>query len=488
MNTILLQPTDVLFFRDGRPMNASLAGHGAAWPLPNVINAAFHAALHRADLEKEHKLHEHRQGARGKYAENASRDRRFGSLLTAGPFPVSPDNRWFFPRPLDMLDDTLRPALVPDREVDWRNTSSLPNPLRYAVSRRPTPGEGTRPTTTANYGNGPGVGTPGEGTGPTGSTKEVLAKGWLRGDAFKGYLRGEEKFKCAAKQALDNKDFCDAEHNIGIGIDPTTGVAGQGEAKSQFYTAHYLRLRDGWRLGVCAKASDKEFAGHEGDLVKALFLDTGNRIIVGGQQRNCTADCRTESPLPLPLGLNTGFHERGGKYLVKWVLLSPAVWPTIEADTMRKITAHTGGWLPNWIDPLTGDVCLKEGNTSRREYESREAWRERVRKQERINAQLVAAIVPKPVVVTGYAMADESNEVESERNGGAQSTHLAVPAGAVYYFEAHSAADAVKLANALNWHGATEGQEIKNRRSTLLGEKGFGLGVCGTWDFFKGSQ
>jgi len=92
------------------------------------------------------------------------------------------------------------------------------------------------------------------------------------------------------------------------------------------------------------------------------------------------------------------------------------------------------------------------------------------------------------VVVTGYAMADESNEVESERNGGAQSTHLAVPAGAVYYFEAHSAADAVKLANALNWHGTTEGQEIKNRRSTLLGEKGFGLGVCGTWDFFEGGQ
>jgi hypothetical protein len=50
MNTILLQPSDVLFFRDGRPMNASLAGHGAAWPLPNVINAAFHAALHRGSV------------------------------------------------------------------------------------------------------------------------------------------------------------------------------------------------------------------------------------------------------------------------------------------------------------------------------------------------------------------------------------------------------------------------------------------------------
>ena len=24
-----------------------------------------------------------------------------------------------------------------------------------------------------------------------------------------------------------------------------------------------------------------------------------------------------------------------------------------------------------------------------------------------------------------------------------------------------------------------------NRRSTLMGEKGFGLGVCGTWDFYE---
>jgi hypothetical protein len=30
------------------------------------------------------------------------------------------------------------------------------------------------------------------------------------------------------------------------------------------------------------------------------------------------------------------------------------------------------------------------------------------------------------------------------------------------------------------WHGATNGTEIKNRRSTLLGEMGYGLGVCGT--------
>ncbi len=65
---------------------------------------------------------------------------------------------------------------------------------------------------------------------------------------------------------------------------------------------------------------------------------------------------------------------------------------------------------------------------------------------------------------------------------------LAVPAGAVYYFEANSTDEARKLAAALHWHGdpkaADFAKTIKNRRRTLRGEKGFGLGVCGTWSFF----
>jgi len=486
MNTILLQPNDVLFFRDGRPMNASLAGHGAAWPLPNVINAAFHAALHRAGLAG---VHEHRQGARGKYAENARRDRRFGSLLTAGPFPVSPAGCWYFLRPADLLDDTVNPALLPENSTDWQGTSSLPKPLRYAASRRPTPedsmptpGEGTRPTTAAS-----GRPTPGEGTRPTTeATKDATAKTWLSRDAFEAYLRGEHGFQMAAR-AFNDEDFCDVEQNIGIGIDPATGIAGQGEAKSQFYTAHYLRLRHQWQLGVCAQAGDDDFGG---DLVSTLFHGTGGCIIVGGQQRTCTADCRTDCPLELPRGLNTGFHERGGKFLVKWVLLSPAVWPEIPSLSKdgRSMTPHPGGWLPNWINPDTGGIVLRH-RTGRiwRDYSGTKARRV-AETDVPIAAHLVAAIVPKPIVVTGYAAKDEGNEIASERSGGAQSTHLAVPAGAVYYFEAGTAEDAVKLANALNWHAAADGNEIKNRRSTLLGEKGFGLGVCGTWDFLAGGQ
>lgn len=76
-----------------------------------------------------------------------------------------------------------------------------------------------------------------------------------------------------------------------------------------------------------------------------------------------------------------------------------------------------------------------------------------------ISAKLVAALAPKPIPVTGWALA---NGVDREQ-GGAKSTHLAVPAGAVYYFEADTPEAAAQLATALNWHGATDGTEIKTR-------------------------
>jgi hypothetical protein len=140
---------------------------------------------------------------------------------------------------------------------------------------------------------------------------------------------------------------------------------------------------------------------------------------------------------------------------------------------------HPGGWLPNWIDPQSGQVLLTSGPGVRK------AVRKSAPAGGRIAAQLVAALIPKPLVVTGWALPNDTDRTD----GGAKSTHLAVPAGAVYYFEADSDKEAAELAHALNWHGDPEardfGKTIKNRRSTLLGEKGYGLGVCGTWQFYE---
>jgi CRISPR-associated protein Cmr3 len=485
MNLIYLQPADVLFFRDGRPMSGSLAGHGAAWPLPDVTNHALHAALHRAALAGVHD-HNHRREGNGVIGV-----RKFGSLLTAGPFPVAggtgnpPDAlRWFFPRPKDAqlngsIQVTHRPLrpLAADGSDDPRVNSSLPDPLKCAVVNTEPP------------------------------SKEAGGEAWISEAAFDEYLR-EDPFKPKPDDSphfLRDADLADTEHQIGIGINPETGTA----AESQFYSAHYLRLREEVRLGLFAEAMDMKNgdSNNKRDLIPDLLNGRPEQIIVGGQQRLCTAERRdVAGALPLPRGLTSGFGEvsiEGRKrWLLKWILLSPAIWPEIpdrkpdgtpitDKDG-RRIHFHPGGWLPNWVRQADGQVMLRSGERQRRNYNGKHTRGFRADAKE-IGAWLVAAIVPKPIPVTGWAVAVEdgqsaiSTPQSTIRAGGAKTTQLAVPAGAVYYFEAEAADDAANLAAALNWDGTTDGKEIKNRRSTLMGEKGFGLGVCGAWQFHGGA-
>lgn len=454
MNTIILEPNDVLFFKDTRPMEGSLAGHGAGWPMPDVISAAFHAALHREGFND---VHMHRFGKSGKYLDDV-RNRKFGSLQTAGPYPVYVKNHtytWYFPKPLDMSKNSPEPTLLPTDLVNSKK-SSLPAPLRYPVANALPP------------------------------SKEGESCKWISKNAFEMYLKGKMESLNGNDFKKDDDIFIE-ESTIGVAIDPETCTSDSGKV----YSAHYLRLKENWKIGVFACAKDKDFKSERygNDLIKALLNDKGKSIIVGGQQRTCLAKIISEDgkPLPLPLGMTDGFKEINGKYHVKWILISPAIWQQIPEDKTEEIKAHPGGWLPNWIDPDDGSVLLKAGDTERLPGESREEWRKRVREMPGISARLVAAVVPKPIVVSGWALEVE----EIKQKGGAQSSHLAVPAGAIYYFEARTKEDAVNLASALNWHGQKEGNDIptivRNRRSGLLGEKGFGIGVCGTWEFFKKS-
>lgn len=462
LHQILLQPTDVLFFRDGRPMSGSLAGHTAAWPLPDLPNHALHAALHLAGFTHVHKHVPGRASLPRDYSD-ANRNqngRRFGCLTTAGPFPVlhrASDNVWFYPRPCDAQESSsIQTTLHPlQTRAEQRALSSLPAPLSYPVAS-------TRPP-----------------------TKGANLEPWWSLHVYHRYLTGaalpdssDLSHEPNLPGFLCDHELADLEPTIGIAIDPATATTGHGEAEGKIYSAHYLRLRESYRLGLLAQAVDKK----GGDLVRELLNDHPQTILVGGQQRACTAH-RQEAPqpLPMPTGLTDTFQALpNGKYAVKWILLTPAIWPEISEQQNKHICPHPGGWLPNWICPKTGQVLLKSGDTRRPNGEAREAWRQRIRAMQPIGARLVAALVPKPIVVTGWALPNDTDRP----NGGAKSTHLAVPAGAVYYFEADTAGSAQALAAALNWHGTSPGTEIQNRRSTLLGEKGYGLGVCGTWNFW----
>lgn len=452
MNRFLFNPTDLLFFRDGRPMGGSLSGHGDAWPLPTVTNAALHAALHRGG-DTFSNAHSHRRGRSGKYVE--TRDRRFGSLLTAGPFPVllnGKEETWLFPRPLDagIAKDGDRefespvPTFIPMR-VGGGCDSSLAKPLQYPITNTAPP------------------------------TKKTPGSWWTK-DTWAAYLEGGVPSLDKVAKSLGDDDFADTESAYGIGMDDTTGTQ-DGE---RFYSAHSLRLRPGWRLGLLASAHDK---GTGSDLLEALFPNSGAEtpVIVGGQERLCTVRRDHPGKSILPMGRRDGFAKDGDKILVKWTLLSPAIFPQITKDGKT----HTGGWLPNWIEHVAGEVQLLDGPGKNAIRRMNPEKRKAVAEGQRINATLVAALVGKPLAVTGYALAHE----EAGRSHGApKPTLLAVPAGSVYYFTTTNEESAEKLANALNWHGNTSGADIKNRRSTLFGEKGFGLGVCGTWQYLPASN
>lgn len=433
MNTLLLHPSDVLFFKDGRPMSGSLSGHGAAWPLPTVINAALHAALHRAEIAGVHG-HDHHRSKEPPIADT----RKFGSLLTAGPFPVDAAGNWYFPRPLDANGKGSTAATF--LPIIATGPSSLPQPLQYPVANSED------------------------------ASKETPAP-WWDAHAWTAYLSGGaitggDHFKSDAA-------FSEAEHTYGIGIDPDTAT----QNGDSFYSASYLRLKPGCSLGLVAEAQDKiaNDRSNKRDLIEKLFPHHGKTpsVIVGGQQRVCSVECRHSASPPFPVGQTAGFTSHGEKWLVKWILLTPAIFP--------EIGDHNGGWLPSWIRHTDGKVMLKSGDTTRGEREGREAWRKRIASLPEIAATLVAAMTGKPLPITGYAL---PNEADPDRaNGGAKSTHLAVPAGSAYYF---TTSEPKTLAAALNWHGASPGTEIQNRRSTLMGEKGFGLGACSAWSFHPG--
>lgn len=453
MNTIFLRPGDVLFFRDGRPMGGSLSGHGAAWPLPTVTNLALHAALHRAGWDDVHQHTSGRSSERDFSEESRRRSGRFfGSLLSAGPFPVHGTDAWFFPRPLDAgKAGSAQPTFLPLNGNFSGNASSLPETLHFAVANTETASK-DRPET------------------------------WLNRAAYAEYLG----LKTAGTSVFESDSaFSDSEFSYGIGVDPATGTQ-NGE---QFYSASYLRLRDGWRLGCFAIAMDKgDYRGEKQDLIERLFPNHGTEtpVIVGGQQRVCTVTRQADAVLPLPVGRSKGF-EHGGEFLVKWTLLSPAIFPEISASQTKDgkiINPHPGGWLPSWIAPETGQVLLKSGEITRASKERRDAWRARVRAMGEIPANLVAAMTGNPVPVTGYALPNHSDRA----NGGAKSVHMAVPAGSVYYFRCKTKESATALAHALNWHGSGDPTTIRNRRSTLMGEKGFGLGVCSPWKYHSGTR
>jgi hypothetical protein len=226
-------------------------------------------------------------------------------------------------------------------------------------------------------------------------------------------------------------------------------------------------------LGAHASIPLKTVQYHEG--LDLSLLENLQALIWGGTQH--VVGLALQQPDHLEHWLPQSAPIAGNR--VKWLLLSPAVFPGARspADSVRSVLS--GSWLPDWICPDTGRVLLRNGDT-RRGHRSREDWRRHIRQLKPFECRLVGISLPEMFEVGGWTNYRHRVIEEPTLRPGPRARWQAVPAGTVYYFEG---ADAPQLAEALAWHGQA-GQNpnrIQHRRSTLLGEQGFGLGVCGPW-------
>jgi CRISPR/Cas system CMR-associated protein Cmr3 (group 5 of RAMP superfamily) len=439
-----IQPQDLFFFRDARPMESQSpgGGHGARWPHPAVFFDAFHAALWRAcpdDATKiQHGFTAHSFYCKDKGARTVVRNGGtfFQTLATAGPFPVC-QGQWLFPRPADAEVGGGYLRLI-TRSL---GESDLPAVLQYPLGSTTPP------------------------------SKENGSPWWTKNAIQAALLAGKQ----LPKDTFTDDALFATEWATGIGMNAATGTQ-DGE---RLYSAEYLRLREEVRLGLWASLPEER--GFEG--LDTIFpVGTSLSILVaGGQQRTCRVERQSSSDLTALLPVSP--PRPPGCTRIKWVLLSPAVFPDVPAK------GHPGGWLPTWIDSTNGAVLLTRVQVAARNGSThREKRREPKDAALFQQCRLVAACVPKPVPVTGWTEAlHVPPRATRPQKSGPRGTLLAVPAGTVYYFECATEPAAQALWELLSWHGAqTQGvSRIVHRRSSLLGEKGFGLGVCGTWDAFE---
>jgi CRISPR type III-B/RAMP module-associated protein Cmr3 len=269
-------------------------------------------------------------------------------------------------------------------------------------------------------------GRPGKGTPPE----------WIRLADFAATLAGRPP---ARPKDEKEEELFHVEHRIGIGIEPESGSAKDGA----LYSAEHLRLAQGVSLWLAAKLSDVKATENRGKQLTDLI---GASLQLGGEGRVVRV---SESVVKLEIVSPKNVKR------IKWVLATHAVF--------------TGGWKPGWVAD-DGRVMIAGEESGRRSGESRGDWRARLKSQKPIGAKLVAVRCEKPVHFSGWDpfLKDRDGRV----TGGAKPTLMAVPAGSVYYFEADSEAEGNKLIAAL--HNRT--------RSDFLGEKGMGLGFCGTWE------
>ena len=419
MKPLLLEPTDVLFFRDAVPMSAGQGkGAGCRMPFPSTIHEAFRSSLllvsDRGTGGKTEEGRPRHAPKRGSWHDRAwpEEDRRriatraFRSFRTVGPLPFLESARLglLLPMPLDVAferdpdQEANEPPRFLRRLVLWRDNSVT--------------SEGTATPSAFRVPCLPCAVTPPD--------KHAQLHDWWTVQQYTVYLSGDAENRDNRFRPLPTDSLWQAEHRIGVEIAPDTFAARSG----QLYAGAYLRPHADTRFAVQAW-SEKPANGEEQELNALDWL------LLGGERRLARVwhDPKTDPFAALPPAPEV---NHSGPCLLKWVMVTPAIFrhgslPGWCADTKRHRLA---GLLP------VGRVCLELPG----------------------RAQLISWCLGKPLAISGWDVVE----------GRAKPTQLAVPAGSVYYFLCENAETGNALAKKMHWQP----------RSDFYGEKGCGYGLC----------
>ena len=262
MHTYRISPLDLLFFRDGRPLDVDKSrddhrniGHGAIWPRPDhLYNAVMHALIGSRSV-----------GERASYGQ-------FGGVQTAGPFPLlkNPDGAetLFLPRPLDW--DCVMER-IPAGSTD------APQFLEYGFVDR-TPEKKSYPA-------------------------------WISQMDYICYLAGGDL------PTLGTAELFTVETRIGNTLDSGTGASRRfaDPVRSGQYEAQYLRLCNGTSMWAEADS------GKDGVTIPSVLHMGGQGLLVDFDRDDSLPSLADQFPIP-------SLDEGDGPFYVRWTLLAPALF------------------------------------------------------------------------------------------------------------------------------------------------------------------
>jgi CRISPR-associated protein Cmr3 len=263
--TLALTPLDVLFFRDGRPLEGGYRATSGL-PMPQTVAGAVRTfALEQAGCDFDALSGAVRRGVGFREALDQQGLASLADIRVRGPW-LAEAGQVLVPMPATLHREGKKSDTTPFVRLDPM-ASGLPGTVG-----------GLAPLW------------------PRSRKRTDRAQGWLTPKGLSGFLGGEVP---APEDARTHRDLFEVDPRTGIGIDAVAGTTEEG----LIYLADYLAFRPGIEL-IVEVGGPRELGG--------LFAARRWTLPLGGQGRRVVAVARPPVPWPKPAAPRPG----GGRLLL----------------------------------------------------------------------------------------------------------------------------------------------------------------------------